>query len=399
MGAIVFFGGIDDSSDQCYYEVNFNGKRLKGRNLKMRNTVKKMVSVFLALAVCASFVLPAAAEEISVTGKVTEVSKYGHAVLDITIEDFDEAGFALGDIVTVETGSYTDDLPYFNGYYVKPGDYLVNTNNDTGTIQVCINYGSFADENNVNPGDEVIITLKEKEGALNIQTANDMEYTNDREDYASDEVFANFRAAIDDKLYRSSSPADNQIGRASITDALVKEAGIQTIMDMADSDEKILEYFEEEDYDSPYFKELYEDGKVIPLSMNINFFSDDFAAGIVEGCEFLAENEPPYLVHCREGKDRTGFACALLEALMGWTEEEIVDDYMITFANYYNIEKGSENYNTIVEENITEMLRLIAGAEEGASLEGVDLHSAAESYLTDHGMPEESVKALEEKLS
>ncbi len=30
------------------------------------------------------------------TGKVIEVEKYGHALLDITIEDFDRAGFSLG---------------------------------------------------------------------------------------------------------------------------------------------------------------------------------------------------------------------------------------------------------------------------------------------------------------
>ena len=365
----------------------------------MRKGMKKAVSAVLVSVICLAGALPAAAGEVSATGTVAEIDEFGNAVLDITIDDFEADGFALGDIVNVEAGPYTGDLPYFNGFYVKPGDYLINTNDGTGTIEVCINYGDIGEVENVRAGDPVVLTLKEKGGALKIQEASDIVYTNDRGDYSSDEVFANFRPVIDGKLYRSSSPADNLIGRAAFADALAEEAGVRTIMDMADTDEKIEGYFEQEDYDSPHFKELYEDGKVIPLAMNINFFSDDFAEGIVEGCGFLAENEPPYLVHCREGKDRTGFACALLEALMGWTEEEIEDDYMTTYTNFYGIEKGTEKYDTIVEINITEMLRFIAGAEEGDPLEEADLQAAAETYLTSHGMSEESVKTLEEKLS
>jgi protein tyrosine/serine phosphatase len=33
---------------------------------------------------------------------------------------------------------------------------------------------------------------------------------------------------------------------------------------------------------------------------------------------------PSYVVHCIEGKDRTGYVCALLEGLCGATYEEIV---------------------------------------------------------------------------
>lgn len=55
------------------------------------------------------------AEEAVVSGAVAEIEKYGHARLDITIEDFERAGFALGDIVTVSAGSYTGDMPYLNG--------------------------------------------------------------------------------------------------------------------------------------------------------------------------------------------------------------------------------------------------------------------------------------------
>ena len=76
---------------------------------------------------------------------------------------------------------------------------------------------------------------------------------------------------------------------------------------------------------------------------------------------FLSEGETPYLVHCLEGKDRTGFAIMVLKALMGWSATQITDDYMQTYANYYGIEPGTEKYDLIEEKNIREMLAFMAG--------------------------------------
>jgi len=132
--------------------------------------------------------------------------------------------------------------------------------------------------------------------------------------------------------------------------------------------------------------------------MAIDFASGDFAAGIVKGFSFLAEGNTPYLVHCLEGKDRTGFAIMVLEALMGWNEAQIVADYMQTYTNYYGVEPGTENYDMIVGKNIRDMLCMMAGLENGTSLEGINLTEAAETYLIRNGMDEEVLKMLEEKL-
>ncbi len=44
----------------------------------------------------------------------------------------------------------------------------------------------------------------------------------------------------------------------------------------------------------------------------------------------LAEGAGPSLVHCLAGKDRTGLAVALLHALCGVTEDDIMDDFLLT---------------------------------------------------------------------
>jgi protein tyrosine/serine phosphatase len=266
-------------------------------------------------------------------------------------------------------------------------------------IELCVNYGRFGELAGVDAGDPVTITLKEKGGALYIQEYNNLLYTNDRADYASDAIFANFRPVVEGKLYRSASPVDNRANRARYADALIEEAGVQAVMNMANKPEDIAAFIAKEEFDSFYYKELFEAGKVFALDMVIDFTSDDFAAGIVQGFSFLAGQDTPYLVHCKEGKDRTGFAIMLLEALMGWSEDRIVADYMQTYSNYYGIEPGTDKYDLIVEKNIQQMICTMAGLEIGTSLADTDLMAAAEAYLLNHGMDEEALKLLEEKLA
>ncbi len=101
---------------------------------------------FIALALLLALAAgTATAEEVSVTGHVAEIEKYGHARLDITIADFNGAGFALGDIVTVTAGDFTGDMPYLNGYYVDRGEPMVRAYPGHTNIALCVNYGKFAE--------------------------------------------------------------------------------------------------------------------------------------------------------------------------------------------------------------------------------------------------------------
>ncbi len=360
-----------------------------------------MMKKYLSLALVFLLILawaPARMEEAEIRGKVAEIEKYGHARLDISIEDFIGAGFDLGDIVTVTAGSFSGDMPYLNGYYVDRGETMVRPYPGHTNIAVCINYGKFAEAAGIHVGDPVIITLKEKAGALTLQEINNLEYTNDRAGAPSDAAFANFRPVKEGRPYRSASPVDNQYGRAAYADALIREAGVRTVMNLANTEEEIESCFAGKDFASPYYRELYLSGQVIALGLPINFDSDEFGEGIVKGFSFLADREPPYLVHCMERKDRAGFAAMMLEMLMGWSESEIAADYMVSYANYYGIEAGTEKYDMIAEKNVKEMMRSVAGLAKGGSLEEIDWRTAAEAYLTDHVMLESALKALEQKL-
>ena len=366
--------------------------------------MKKLLTLVVALALMVSAFTFAEAN-VSVTGKVTEVEKYGHALLDVTIEDFTNAGFTLGDVVTVKAGSYEGDMPYFNGYYVNKGEFMVRAYPGHTNIAVCINYGKFAETAGIGIGDEVTITLKVKGGELFTQEMSSLVYTNEPADYKDEATFANFREVkvtgiAAGKLYRAASPINNENNRAAIANSLVEQAGIKSVMNMADTAEEIAEYAAAEDFASEYYKKLFDEGNVIVLAMPVNFSSAEFAAGIVNGLTFLASKEAPYLVHCTEGKDRAGFASMLIEALMGATLDEIIADYMMSYENYYGVDavEESEKYNMIVEKNALEMLKVIAGVETNEALASADLAKGAENYLTANGMAIENIEALKANL-
>ncbi len=341
----------------------------------------------------------------AVTGKVIQIEKYGHALLDTTILGFTAAGYELGDVVSVKAGSYDDSMPYFDGYYVDKGDYMLRAYPGYENIAVCINYGKFAETAGIGVGDTVTIALKTKAGALATQEINNLVYTNDPKDYASDEVFANFREVKTTgigagKLYRSASPVNDENKRAATANKLVEAAGVKAVMNLADTTEELAGYFTAEGFASAYYKKLCDEGAVIALGMPVNYSSDEFAEGIIKGLTFLSGHEGPYLVHCTEGKDRAGFTAMLLEALMGASKDEIIADYMLSYVNYYHIDPQTEKakYDMIAEKNVVDMLRTVAGLEKGASIDVVDFAKAAENYLTSHGMTAEAVAALKANL-
>ena len=340
-----------------------------------------------------------------VQATVIEIEKYGHAVLDITTADFMAVGYELGDIVCVRFGTREYTMPLFDGYYSNPGGLLLRASDAEECIAVCINYGDFSDVNGISVGDTVEITMSEKAGMLAIQELYALQYSNKREDYSDDASFANFRAVTagrigNGKLYRTASPINNENGRADYADNLIESVGVTTVLNLADSDEDVEGYLADSECDSEYYRHLYETGSVIAIDLTGNFYSEEFASSVAKGLTFLARNEAPYCIHCTEGKDRAGFTAMLLEALMGATLDEIISDYMISFYNYYGIDKEHEpeRYQAVLDINLMEMLFHITGAESVEQLEQIDLETTVTAYLIEAGMSQEDIVMLKQKL-
>jgi len=122
---------------------------------------------------------------------------------------------------------------------------------------------------------------------------------------------------------------------------------------------------------------------------------------MVCGLRGIILHKGPYLIHCTEGKDRTGFVCALLEALCGASYDEMRDDYMITYDNYYGINEKDDKarYDAVVDVKFDDIARCIAGVPTYGSLDGADYAAGARKYLTDVGMTEWEINKLIERLT
>ena len=307
---------------------------------------------------------------------VAVVDKYGNLTLEMSEFALLGAGYEVGDIVTVTVGTFSYDTPIGTAYSdVDKGNYVVRLTK--GSVILAINYGNLAKTSGAVEKDPVTIALSDKGGYLQEFEMRHLVRTDVRSDYASDAIFANFRmisygAIAEGLLYRSANPVlDDE--RAPYVATLAELVGIKTVINLADDKESLYANLD----DAPYYKALVEEGSVIALNMGVTFTDEAFITKLHEGLAFMAEHKGPYLVHCNEGKDRAGFVSALLSAVMGATVDEIVEDYMMSYENYYGVEKGSERYDLISKI----IVNLFSDINGGKPVTDKTIRKVAESYL------------------
>lgn len=188
-------------------------------------------------------------------------------------------------------------------------------------------------------------------------------------------------------LYRSSSPIDPKQGdRRFVADALVKKAGVVTVVNTSDCRFKFRGF---EGFDATHYATLNQ----VALNMGHDYPSDAFLEDMRNGTEFLTEYSGPYLIHGTQGVERTGYVCMVLEALMGASREEILADYMASYRDYYRLEPGTETWAAL-EARAEGYLAIFAGKDSS------DLAAAAGTYLTGTvGLTQAQVDTLKAHLS
>lgn len=373
----------------------------------MRKIVCRL-SVFILII--AALLCGAAAAE--TTTAVADISKHGNLILDITGTDLFELGYEYGDLLEVKMADQTWEFPLCSSYSDVDIDMTVmraSSAEEVVVLAICMS--DFATSAGIatkteieeEPGYrwdyliqtpvQVEITMKQEGGYREQWLIRQLVRTYERADYPhlSDEEYANFRAVDttgmgENKLYRSSSPINPAIGRSTYADEAARAAGIVTVINLADASNT---YENQED-------SYYQTCQVIYLNLGIDYESEDSKEGLACGLRFMIDGEAPYLLHCNEGKDRAGFASALLECLMGASIDEVVDDYMETYVNFYGVEQGSEKYEAVKNNNIIEILQTAFMVDDVYS---ADLAAEAEAFITEElGLSAEEVDALKEKL-
>lgn len=319
--------------------------------------------------------------------------------------------FEIGDIVTVAiVGHDTLDMPVAeNSNDVPIAWFLVSAIAGADYVSLAVHNGQFNEIFGITDTNEivnVVVSMKEKGGflfGLDMRYAQYMSGNIESYPELSVEEYANFREIRtrgmgEKKLYRSSSPIDDCLGRNLYADSLAKNAGVATFINLTDSEDYAKTY---RDYDSSY----YATQNAIYLSLPVEFYSRNFKDGIVRGFRFMIEHEGPYLVHCIYGMDRTGFTLAILEALMGAKTEEIQADYAKTFSNYFNVVDGkhvtyTEQQVDFFKEVVTKNLRSVYHNDgiEVLDADDIDWATPTEQFLEKQGMTKEEIAALKDRL-
>ncbi|MFD1711913.1 tyrosine-protein phosphatase [Ottowia sp. GY511] len=88
-------------------------------------------------------------------------------------------------------------------------------------------------------------------------------------------------------------------------------------------------------------KELVEAGQVVSPQQTVELmqqtyraFVHDNAARFATLFEHLLESDAPLVFHCTAGKDRTGFAAALILMALGVPRDVVMQDYLLTNEHY-----------------------------------------------------------------
>ena len=355
---------------------------------------------------------------------IYEINQYGNIMLDVESDSMKELGYEPGDIIGVKIGDSEMEMPIGTNYSdvdaKSPICCFKTASGGEHVIILAMNDGNLAETMGIaecraideDPGYEwTFADGLDKSVAVRISMANKCGYveeyasrqvenarTNNREDYAdlSDAEYANFRVVETTgmgagTLYRSSSPVNPQLNRNEQADEALLLAHVQTVMNMADSESEMSQY-------EGYYQTNYSGCDIIALDMTTDVMQESFGENLAEGFRFIASHDGPYLIHCTEGKDRTGFAVAVLECLMGASADEVEQDYMLSFVNYYRMEPGAAAYEHIATSNIETSL---AGAFGVASIrdESVDLQACAEAYLSEIGMSGDEISLLKDRLA
>ncbi len=374
-----------------------------------------VTAILCGLLFAACKTLPPMPELVTTLSGPERIDKYGGLHFDITSGAFLTNGFSVSDTVVVALAGNEVYMPVVANYrHVAPGEFaLVASPEPARPLFTTIFYGDAATRLGIahrltTAGGELNVwkpavdlsfplpvTIRlEKKGEVATASASEPIRTNVRSDYPklTDAEFANFRAVnapdlATGVLYRSSSPIDPVLGRAAFADAAAKAANIRTVVNMVNSKDEALAL--------PGWSGSHASScTTLFRPMGVDVTAPDFAAGIADSFRFIATNATPCLLHCKEGKDRTGFACAVLELFFGATADEAAADYLETFYNYYG--QSPDSPEGLRSREVFE--GILCRAFRLKSLEGADLRAAARDYLLRAGLSPTDLSSLESNL-
>ena len=396
-----------------------------GNNRRKAFTILTVCLVLILLITgCRSTSSPGSREEIVVQiDSMDAFTKFGNIALNIRTRDFfANTDFEYGDAVRVRFLDQDMVLPLVSAFSLLdigetgidaedpdptgPSEKLMLfTNLADFTTRYGIAYQSLDSDGmwfwTLSEGLElpidVTLTLEEK-GAYPDYAGEPLVISTTRSDYPhlTDSEYVNIRmvttTGFGNCFYRGSSPIDNKFKRNTLADAALAEIGINVSINLADSKAKAESL-------TNFPETYYSKTSILFNEMGVDYRQESFRNGLKLGYKYIADNEGVYYVHCSLGKDRTGIFCAILEALMGASAEEVIEDYMSTFVFFYGLQKGSM-YDKIADTNICNALKDMLDLDcDFRDVPTDQLTQATYRFLLSIGLSDSDIASLKTNLA
>lgn len=351
---------------------------------------------------------------------VTRIKDDGSLLLDISPEDLNKKGIMVGDEVYVDIDGESNihvafvELPSYAGLL---GLCLCDYEGKHKEITLKIYNGSFSERIGGNIGSNVKITLKTK-NFIEFPLKSKMAYTESATENCTLFEYSNFRMIKAGNiksgvLYRGCSLLNYNFskGRISAAVKLCQESDIRTIIDLSDSDQDVNNYLSSPINSDSYVHKVKKQNSLFNAKLSQDFFCEKTTAELARAFRFIISHEPPFLIHCNEGKDRTGLVCILIEALLKADIDEIVNDYMLSYKNYYEITENDYEYQFLRDMIPLRFLTFLSQYEnlndineiDGDSMKFIpdkDYSLCARKYMIEQvNMTEEEVDDIVLKLS
>jgi protein tyrosine/serine phosphatase len=193
------------------------------------------------------------------------------------------------------------------------------------------------------------------------------------------------------KLYRSSHPIKDNKQEKTIS-LLATESRIMTVLNLSDTTAVITK----KAFYAPWYNNLLKTGRVIALDMDFMHNSDNFRKKLKKGLRFIINTEGPWLIHCHAGVDRTGFVSMVLEAFMGATVDEIINDYLQSFNSIFD----SHIYGAVNMTDSQVAMHILSAMSGSESVGDHNLQAIAVNYVRNViGLSADEVGVLRNKLT
>jgi protein tyrosine/serine phosphatase len=191
-------------------------------------------------------------------------------------------------------------------------------------------------------------------------------------------------------LYRSDHPICNGKQVNDIV-LFMNNEKIKTIINLSDN----LQSLKPKIICCPYYKKIFDENNVITLNINMKFniMENIFCQKIRNAVLFMIDHNPPYLIHCEAGVDRTGFFSIILEAFMESKFDDIVKDYMLSFVDIDEYSTNDYRNGSVFVKNLfTEIKGDLINRND-------DFGFLSKKYLKDEvGLKESELTNLRNKL-